>query len=189
MVGSGLWTVVLRGLGASLHRSPRPGGWRQKQRPWGINPGPFTRLLPGDDLLSHTPTRAVPSALRGLTAVFGMGTGVSPSPQSPENLSLKRTKSLSTGSGQSDRIHWRRSGIIGQAERPISTGKLSASQRVHILPINLVIFQGSSGRPNLGGGFPLRCFQRLSFPNVATQPCRWRDNWCTRGSSIPVLSY
>jgi hypothetical protein len=81
------------------------------------------------------------------------------------------------------------SGIIGQAERPISTGQLSASQRLHLLPINLVIFQGSSGRPHLGGGFPLRCFQRLSFPNIATQPCRWRDNWCTRGSSIPVLSY
>ncbi len=81
------------------------------------------------------------------------------------------------------------SGIIGQAERPISTGKLNALQRLHLLPINLVIFQGSSGRPHLGGGFPLRCFQRLSFPNIATQRCRWRDNWCTRGSSIPVLSY
>ena len=36
---------------------------------------------------------------------------------------------------------------------------------------------------------PLRCFQRLSLPNVANQPCTWRDNWHTRGSSIPVLSY
>jgi hypothetical protein len=81
------------------------------------------------------------------------------------------------------------SGIIGQAGRPISTGQLNALQRLHLLPINLVIFQGSSGRPHLGGGFPLRCFQRLSFPNMATQRCRWRDNWCTRGSSIPVLSY
>ena len=26
------------------------------------------------------------------------------------------------------------------------------------------------GRSRLEGGFPLRCFQRLSFPNVATQP-------------------
>ncbi len=45
------------------------------------------------------------------------------------------------------------------------------------------------GRPYLGVGFPLRCFQRLSFPSIATQLCHWRDNWCTRGSSIPVLSY
>ncbi len=34
---------------------------------------------PGGDLLSHTVTSAVPSAQRGLTAVFGMGTGVTPS--------------------------------------------------------------------------------------------------------------
>jgi len=45
------------------------------------------------------------------------------------------------------------------------------------------------GRSHLGVGFTLRCFQRLSLPNVATQRCHWRDNWCTRGSSIPVLSY
>jgi hypothetical protein len=29
----------------------------------------------GDDLLSHTLSRAVQSALRGLTSVFGMGRG------------------------------------------------------------------------------------------------------------------
>ena len=33
---------------------------------------------PGDDLLSHAVTHAVPSALEGLTSVFGMGTGVAP---------------------------------------------------------------------------------------------------------------
>jgi hypothetical protein len=32
--------------------------------------------IPGSDLLSHAPTRAVPSAVAGLTSVFGMGTGV-----------------------------------------------------------------------------------------------------------------
>jgi hypothetical protein len=32
----------------------------------------------GSDLLSHTVARAVPSALEGLTTVFGMGTGVAP---------------------------------------------------------------------------------------------------------------
>src|SRR5438477_5928086 len=40
----------------------------------------------GDDLLSHTLSRAVQSALRGLTAVFGMGTGGSPAVRSPTNL-------------------------------------------------------------------------------------------------------
>ena len=46
-----------------------------------------------------------------------------------------------------------------------------------------------SGRPRFEVGFPLRCFQRLSRPYLATRPCRWRDNRFTRGTSIPVLSY
>ena len=33
----------------------------------------------GSDLLSHTVARAVPSALKDFTSVFGMGTGVTPS--------------------------------------------------------------------------------------------------------------
>ena len=35
-------------------------------------------IYAGNDLLSHTLSRAVQSALRGLTSVFGMGTGGSP---------------------------------------------------------------------------------------------------------------
>ena len=38
----------------------------------------FREFNPGDDLLSHAVTRAVPWALEGLTTVFGMGTGVTP---------------------------------------------------------------------------------------------------------------
>src|SRR5712691_7448562 len=38
----------------------------------------------GNVLLSHTLARAVPSGLKGLTSVFGMGTGGSPSLQSPK---------------------------------------------------------------------------------------------------------
>ena len=38
----------------------------------------------GDFLLSHTLAHAVPSGLRGLTAVFGMGTGGTPSLRSPK---------------------------------------------------------------------------------------------------------
>src|SRR5690625_5789980 len=44
-----------------------------------------------------------------------------------------------------------------------------------------------SGRSHLEGGFPLRCFQRLSCPNLATGRCHWHDNPNTRGSFIPVL--
>ena len=45
------------------------------------------------------------------------------------------------------------------------------------------------GRTGFEGGFPLRCFQRLSLPHRATRQCHWRDNRSTRGASIPVLSY
>src|SRR5574343_1828926 len=37
--------------------------------------------------------------------------------------------------------------------------------------------------------FTLRCFQRLSLPNIATRRYDWRHNRYTRGSSTPVLSY
>ena len=56
-------------------------------------------------------------------------------------------------------------------------------------PINPIIYREPQQKPHLKTGFPLRCFQRLSLPHVANQPCHWRDNWHTRGTSIPVLSY
>ena len=42
-----------------------------------IDPGAVVNY-PGSDLLSHAVSSAVPSALEGLTSVFGMGTGVAP---------------------------------------------------------------------------------------------------------------
>ena len=44
--------------------------------------GTLVKML-GNDLLSHRVTPTVPSALEGLTSVFGKGTGVSPPPWSP----------------------------------------------------------------------------------------------------------
>ena len=38
-------------------------------------------------------------------------------------------------------------------------------------------------RSHLGVGFTLRCFQRLSDPDVATQRYAWRHNWYTIGPS------
>ncbi|KAF1858519.1 hypothetical protein Lal_00015036 [Lupinus albus] len=37
-----------------------------------------------------------------------------------------------------------------------------------------------SGKSHLKASFPLRCFQRLSLPNLATRQCHWRDNRYTR---------
>ena len=42
------------------------------------------QVNPGGDLLSQEAPPQVPSALAGLTAVFDMGTGVSPPPWPPE---------------------------------------------------------------------------------------------------------
>ena len=50
--------------------------------------GPSLSKYPGDVLLSQGVAPQVPSALVGLTAVFGMGTGVAPPPWSPEILLL-----------------------------------------------------------------------------------------------------
>jgi len=53
----------------------------------------------------------------------------------------------------------------------------------------VVVSHGPLKKSHLVVGFALICFQRLSLPDVATQRCPWRDNWCTSGPSDPVLSY
>src|SRR5262249_12723527 len=83
---------------------------------------------------------------------------------------------------------------VGQAARPISTGQLRRLLGFHTRPINVVVFDGSlgalrPGTPSLEAGFPLRCFQRLSVPYMATRLCFWRNNRSTRGTSTQVLSY
>ena len=76
-----------------------------------------------------------------------------------------------------------------QVIRAISTGKLNALLRLHTRPINVVVFHGSQGNTRFEVGFPLRCFQRLSRPYIATLQCGWRHNSSTRGTFTPVLSY
>ena len=76
----------------------------------------------------------------------------------------------------------------------VRTGRLRRSPAVHSRPIDLVVFQEPSGtnaprKPGLGGGFALRCLQRLSGPDLATRRCPERDSRHTRGRSSPILSY
>ena len=70
-----------------------------------------------------------------------------------------------------------------------STGQLKRLLAAHLRPINLVVFQGTSTKPDLGTGFVLICFQHLSYPYVATLRCLERDNRNTRGTSLQILSY
>ena len=106
----------------------------------------------GGDLLSHPVTQAVPSALRGLTAVFGMGTGVSPSPWPPKkiNNSIPGVESACDGLENLVRLSGldrfsRKDTKWGQAARPFSTGPLHVLPRVHARPIYLVVSKGPSG--------------------------------------------
>jgi hypothetical protein len=56
---------------------------------------------PGNDLLSHSAARAVPSARAGLTSVFGMGTGVSPPLWSPGFLFVRHYRGTAPSRGRS----------------------------------------------------------------------------------------
>ncbi len=162
----------------------------------------FLEEMCGGVLLSREASLAVPSALRGLTSGFGMGPGVSPSLWPPQLYGITSLGWLPAvfREPHSGREPPGRPGDTCNdckcvsSPRPVSTGQLSASRRLHFRPINPVIWLGAlptrgGGRPNLEAGFPLRCFQRLSLPDVANQPCSWRNNWHTRGQSVPVLSY
>jgi hypothetical protein len=74
----------------------------------------------------------------------------------------------------------------------VRTGRLKRSPALHSRPIDLVVFQEPTHfcwKPHLGGGFALRCLQRLSCPDLATRRCPERDSRHTRGRSSPILSY
>jgi hypothetical protein len=97
----------------------------------------------GGDLLSRAVARQVPSALRGLTALFGMGRGVS--------LSLSRHRKVSR------RPLWTLKTALGRirsknpsSPRRISTGLLIALLRLHSRPINLVVYQASYSLKGMG---------------------------------------
>ncbi len=64
-------------------------------------------------------------------------------------------------------LHFQEEEIKVVKRSSVSTGQLRRLLALHIQPINLVVFQGASGpvgptKPNLGDGFALICFQRLS---------------------------
>ena len=165
---------------------------------------------PGGDLLSHRVPPAVPSALEDLTSEFEMGSGVAPPELPPETfwclelrarlLNPSRARSPSFDLDSRKRLSASISHLEtvknngDQAARPISTGQLHALQRFHPRPINVVVYDGPLGGlrlgiPDLEVSFPLRCFQRLSIPDIATRRCHWHDNRITSGPSTRVLSY
>ena len=145
-------------------------------------------------LFSRPVTRQVSSAEVSLTSVFGMGTG-GPSPQStptmqeihPENRTPKNfCKREAAAFEPAYKTVGQALGLlvsVSYTHYCASTPDLSTTWSTS----SLTPFQDE--RSYLRGSFTLRCLQRLSRPDVATQLCPWQDNWCTRGLSIPVLSY
>jgi PhoPQ-activated pathogenicity-related protein len=76
-------SLIRARIGVRTHRQlslpfKRPMAYRKSKTGQRFALARLIQLNPGDDLLSHAATRAVPSALEGLTSVFGMGTGVAP---------------------------------------------------------------------------------------------------------------
>lgn len=118
---SGQIPVFLRGCQASatvLH------GWPlTATRPPDPVRRPVQEHIPGIDLFSHTVASAVPSALEGLTTVFGMGTGGSPPPWTPgkrivnirELISRPVTLENCTASGQAPGPQGPAGGAFGSA--------------------------------------------------------------------------
>ena len=121
---------------------------------------PFREIVSGDVLLSHTVSRAVPLALKGLASGFGMEPGVSLSLWSPKlygdtgtPVCTARPVNGCAVVGVPDRIsgtaQWTRvpplrvGSSLCSSPRPISTGQLHVLPRFHFLPINPVVSPGA----------------------------------------------
>src|SRR5699024_4724176 len=167
----------------------------------------------GGNLLSHTLPGAVPSARAGLASGFGMGNRAFPCRYfhrqtcGTPNLVLRVLCQI-LHSGRVTHTwcvlffvtalqnkYFSRYMALTKPKfgvlvcRCISTSSLNISHCLQVWPINPIVCREPQQKPHLKTGFPLRCFQRLSLPYVANQPCSWRNNWHTRGTSVPVLSY
>ena len=152
----------------------------------------------GSDLLSRAVSSQVPSACWGLTSVFGMGTGGTPRPLPPQrvNFFIGRLCTLTTAYEPFrrdlssflllvlDRLNQAIDRLVSSSYThccastdDLSPGSLPGVSRIAAWNLILEV------------GFTLRCLQRLSHPHFASLLCRWHDNSCTSGASIPVLSY
>jgi hypothetical protein len=150
----------------------------------------------------------VPSVLEGLTAVFGKRTGVTPLTKHQHRVfklcptHAKRVYGYPFGHAhcsrralqeflykQNQKASRDSHNSFREFCRGISTPRLNTLLCFHLVPINVVISHGPQTIPYLRVGFPLRCFQRLSIPDIATGRCRWYDSPQTRGQFISVLSY
>ncbi len=99
----------------------------------------FAQARSGGDLLSQGISPQVPSALEGLTSVFGMGTGVTPPPSPPKPCCQRRRPAGRSASRTPQRA---RTSFVDPSPRPISTGRLNMLPCVHLRPINVIVYHG-----------------------------------------------
>ena len=159
-------------------------------------------LYPGNVLLSQEKNLSVPSAIADLTSVFGMGTGVTPPLSSPGYLPYslsslpapsKLYSTIYSNTKYPNLLPSSYHCFLGQAlDLLVSVSSIDHSTYTPDLSTRSSLWSLTSfrnGKSHLKVCFALRCFQRLSSPDLATQLCLWRDNWFTSGLSNPVLSY
>ena len=79
--------------------------------------------------------------------------------------------------------------VLKRSVRVISTARLNGSHRVHLQPIDVIVFDYPDWNSYLVASFALRCFQRLSVPDLDTRRCSWRNSRYASGQSDTVLSY
>ncbi len=148
--------------------------------------------------ITYSRPEGLPSAGTGLASVFGMGTGVSPPVRSPGNSYIRpppddfKSHTCQLNLGYQRTILGRSiCGCVSMSNSwrlAPSNHRLIWSSHRALVPVSSMHFcTYTSGlstwwstralqvrrpwNPYLGVGFPLRCFQRLSFPDLATQRC------------------
>ena len=97
-------------------------------------------FLTGNNLSSRAASSQVLSTRESLTAVFGMGTGGTSQPSSPDRTSSQTFKTLQKKLLTILRVLTR---ILKSSPRRISTGPLNTLLHLHSRPINLVFFKAS----------------------------------------------
>jgi hypothetical protein len=156
-------------------RSGRPGTLERCERARD-NRWPVTHSIRARQGFGHRPSRPRIADPPGrTTSARGCRRGV-PSPG-------RRGPSRGPGAGGSGWSSYRLLGPVRYGGRPPYTPGPSTWSSSRSLRSNCC------RKPRLGGGFALRCLQRLSGPDLATRRCPERDSRHTRGRSSPILSY
>jgi hypothetical protein len=117
---------------------------------------------------TYSPTSwdAVPWALRGFTAEFGMGSGGAPALSATRSTDHPLCPHLAGRAGRGRWLgkSWHGRSVPGrgmrlslagvEVDRAIRTGQLHASPRVHTRPIDVVVYHGPDGETWFCGRFP-----------------------------------